>query len=140
MTRPGPNQPCPCGQGSKYKRCCRPFHRGQAAPTPVALMRSRYAAYAAGEVEYILATTDPDGPQFRADRPAWVADVQSFCDTTEFLGLDVLAASQDGDRGVVTFRARLSQGGRDASFAERSTFVRSDGRWLYSEGAPPQAN
>ncbi len=26
---PGPNQPCPCGSGKKYKKCC----KGQAAPT-----------------------------------------------------------------------------------------------------------
>ena len=62
------NQPCPCHSGRKAKSCCGPWLQGGAAPSPVALMRSRYAAYALGMTRYIMETTDPDGPLHEADR------------------------------------------------------------------------
>ena len=43
MSRPGRNQPCPCGSGRKTKRCCGEL-RGPAEP---ALARARLAHYAA---------------------------------------------------------------------------------------------
>lgn len=97
-------------------------------------MRSRYAAYARGAAAYVLATTDSAGPQARADRGAWEAEVSAFCRGTRFDGLEVLGSGADGDAGWVRFRARLSQGGRDASFVEKSRFVRREGRWLYHSG------
>lgn len=129
------NRPCPCHSGQKYKRCCAPFHGGAPAPDPTTLMRSRYAAYALGLVEYVLATTDPRGPQAERDRAAWAASVADFSRRTRFEGLEVQDAHTSGDEGQVRFRARLTQGGRDASFTERSLFVRRDGRWLYVSGS-----
>lgn len=127
----GPNQPCPCGRGAKYKRCCLPLHRGRPAPDPESLMRSRFAAYAAGEVEYVLATTHPVGPMGRIDQGAWEAEVRDFCRRTDFVGLEILDAGESGDTGWVRFRAHLLQAGQDASFVEHSHFVRRDGRWFY---------
>ncbi len=135
MPKPGPNQPCLCRSGHKYKRCCGPLHGGAPAATPEALMRSRYAAYALGLVDYILATTAPGGPQFRPDRRQWAADVAAFSRDHAFVGLEVEEAGAEGDEGWVQFNARLTRGGRDASFRERSTFVRRDGRWLYLSGS-----
>lgn len=94
-------------------------------------MRSRYAAYAVGEADYILATTDPTGPHFQEDRERWLEEVRGFCASTHFEALEVLAAEQDW----VSFRATLSQSGRDTSFSERSTFRRVDDRWVYHSGA-----
>jgi SEC-C motif-containing protein len=100
-------------------------------------MRSRYAAYAKGLVDYVIDTTDPAGPHFERDREAWAAALRAYCEHTRFDGLDILeAAEPDGDVGFVTFRARITQGGRDATFEERSRFRRVDGRWLYAEGTP----
>jgi SEC-C motif domain protein len=134
MAKHGPNDACPCHSGLKYKRCCGPLHGGGArAPTPEALMRSRYAAYALGLVDYVLATTDPEGPQAGPDRRAWAADVEGFIARTRFVGLEILGSGSgsDGDAGWVEFRASLMQGGRDASFVEKSAFVRRAGCWLY---------
>lgn len=95
-------------------------------------MRSRYAAYALGEVDYILDTTHPAGPLFRSDREAWRRDVAEFCEHTCFAGLRVISApTVRGDVGWVTFTASLSQAGHDASLHERSRFERLAGRWLY---------
>lgn len=130
--KPAPNGPCPCGSGRKLKRCCRRLHRGAAPADAEELMRSRYTAYATGEADYVLATTHPDGPQWRSDRDAWLADVRDFVGRTEFLGLRVTAREEVGERAWVTFRATLRQLGRDASFEERSEFRKGpDGRWAY---------
>jgi SEC-C motif-containing protein len=102
------------------------------AATPEALMRSRYSAYAVGDVDYIIATTDPEGPQFEGDRAAWVRSIAAFCEATRFEQLEIRAASPVTDEHArVEFFARLSRGGEDVSFVERSAFVRRDGRWLY---------
>ncbi len=99
-------------------------------------MRSRYTAYALGEVDYIIDTTHPDGPHHLTDRAAWADDVRGFCDRTRFEGLEILESGSEGEEGWVTFRARLSQRGADASFVERSRFLRSNGQWLYHSGQP----
>ncbi|WP_240455632.1 YchJ family protein [Halomonas faecis] len=36
---------CPCGNGSSLAGCCGRYHAGEPAPTPEALMRSRYSAF-----------------------------------------------------------------------------------------------
>jgi SEC-C motif-containing protein len=123
---------CRCHSGRTERRCCGPLHEGRPAPDPLALMRSRYAAYAKGLADYVADTTDPDGPQHRDDRAAWIAEIAAFCAATRFVGLDILdAPPPSGDDGIVVFRARIVQGGHDASFEERSRFRRRDGRWRY---------
>ena len=99
-------------------------------------MRSRYAAYVLGRTDYIMATTAPSGPRFRVDTADWAAEIERFSAGTRFRALAILDASPaDGDRATVTFRATLEQNGRDASFTERSVFVRGrDQRWRYHSG------
>jgi SEC-C motif-containing protein len=48
--------------------------KGTAIPeTPVDLMRSRYTAFAVGDIDYVLATHDPDtvGQVDRRNTEAW---------------------------------------------------------------------
>ena len=126
---------CRCHSRKVENRCCGPFHAGKPAPTPEALMRSRFAAYAKCLVDYVVETTDPEGPQWEGDLATWRERIAAFCEGTRFVGLDILdAPPASGDEGFVTFRAVLTQGGRDATFAERSRFTRVDGRWRYHSG------
>lgn len=99
-------------------------------------MRSRYAAYVLGRSDYIIATTAPSGPHFQVDTAGWAAEIERFSATTRFRALAILdSSSADGDRATVTLRATLEQSGRDASFTERSVFVRGrDRRWRYHSG------
>jgi len=123
---------CRCHSRRAEHRCCGPLHDGKQASTPLLLMRSRYAAFAKGLVDYLIATTCPDGPQFEADRAAWAASLAAHCRATRFVGLDILdAPAPESDFGEVTFRAHLVQGGRRFSFIERSAFRRTEGRWRY---------
>ena len=66
--------PCICGVGESTETHCGPILKGErAAETAEALMRSRYAAYALGEVDYILDTLHPEHRQDvdRAATEAW---------------------------------------------------------------------
>lgn len=125
---------CPCHSGRRYKRCCEPWHKGRPAPTPEALMRSRFSAYAMGLTDYILDTTDPDGPMWQADAVAWRAQVEDFSQGSRFRDLRILATDgghDDSDQGMVHFRCRLIVRNEEATLEERSRFRRVDGRWLY---------
>ncbi|MEZ4450342.1 MAG: YchJ family metal-binding protein [Nannocystaceae bacterium] len=126
------NAPCPCGSGIKFKRCCLPLHLGAAAATPEALMRSRYAAYAVGDLDYVISTTDPEGPAYRRDRAAWTEELRQFAALTTFEALEIREVGPvTGDLGEVRFFARLRRGGADVSFEERSLFAHRGGRWYY---------
>jgi SEC-C motif-containing protein len=131
-----PTKPCPCGSGDPYQSCCAPYHRGKPAPTPEALMRSRFTAYAIGEPNYIMDTTHPDGDGYQHDRAAWRKQLRAYMKGTQFLALHVTGRelSDDDETGFVTFHALLAQGGQNASFIERSRFVKQGGRWLYIDG------
>lgn len=135
-TKIAPSAPCPCNSSQPYKACCAPYHKGQPAPTPEALMRSRYSAYAVGDVDYIMATTHPDNGGYMADKAAWRKQLRAYVNATDFLGLLVHERNTDadGERGTVRFSAALAQNGLPAPFSETSVFVRVKGRWLYRSG------
>ena len=124
---------CPCHSRKKYRRCCGPYHAGKPAPTPVALMRSRFAAYAMGDADYVMATTDPSGPHYESDADQWKASIVAFCQGTRFASLRIVDWSEVDGRGFVHFEAGLFRGQTDVSFAERSRFVQVQGRWLYTD-------
>ena len=125
------NKPCPCHSGRKTKSCCGPWLKGEPAPSPVALMRSRYTAYAMGLTTYIMDTTDPEGPVHEQDRARWSASIDAFCTATDFEGLEIHDHGQDITEGYVDFSVRLSASGEDRSFREHSRFRQHGGRWLY---------
>ena len=133
------NKPCPCQSGKKAKKCCAPILKGRPAPTPEALMRSRYTAYATGNVNYIMKTTHPDGDHYREDKDAWLDDINVFCRECSFNGLKVENAETQDTKGWVTFHANISRGNEDLSFTERSFFVLENGQWLYHSAASTDA-
>jgi len=126
----GVNTPCPCGSGKKYKKCCSPFHKGAQPKDALALMKSRYSAYAAGESSYILKTTHPDNPEFSEDTKTWKASVDAFCKNTKFLKLEILDFCDGEEEAFVTFAAHLDSG----VLREKSRFVRESGKWYYHSG------
>jgi SEC-C motif-containing protein len=110
------------------------LHRGDEAQSPEALMRSRYVAYAGGLVDYLIETTDPSGPQWRANDEIWRQELIAYTEATDFTGLEVLDAGVDLKGGFVHFAVTYRQRGEDLTFSERSRFTRVDGRWLYHSG------
>lgn len=97
-------------------------------------MRSRYSAYALHLVDYVIDTTHPDNPQYMSDRVAWRRELEAFANGTQFIFLKIFDFT-DGDKiAYVTFNASLLFRGRDASFTEKSTFLKEGDRWLYKFG------
>jgi SEC-C motif-containing protein len=130
-----PTDPCPCFSSRSYQACCQCWHQGKPAPSPEALMRSRFAAYALANVGYIVRTTHPQSPHMQANQKEWRQDLKIFCRQTDFLGLQILQVGKiEDDVGWVTFRAVLMQAGKDASFIEKSRFEKENGRWCYHSG------
>ena len=118
---------CPCDSGQTYGDCCHPWHAGLAtgvfAPTPEALMRSRYSAYVLGLLDYLLATWH-----------ASTAPGDLELSPVKWLGLEVRHAQTTGDAGVVEFVARYRDNGKGVRLHEISRFVRENGAWRYIDG------
>ena len=128
---------CPCCSGQPYATCCQPVHLGKVRPSPTHLMRARYAAYALGNVRFILQTEQPNPPRTAKEQAAHRLSLKQFCQSTQFLGLQILAESRLSDsQATVTFRATLLQNGQDASFTEKSLFGLRNGRWFYVSAIP----
>jgi SEC-C motif-containing protein len=123
---------CPCGSEKQFKLCCEPFLSGANKPRTVQqLMRSRYSAYALGGYgDYLLATWHPrTAPKVSA---AYLSTVEQ-----KWLGLTVLAHTQQGNTGTVEFTARYAEeDGAVHIHHEISRFVRINGHWLYVDAAP----
>ena len=93
-------------------------------------MRSRFSAYALGLVDYVIDTTDPAGSKYKSPRAIWKQELETFCQTTQFLELEIMSATEN----IVTFRVYLIQSGKPSPYIERSIFTRPNGRWLYFDG------
>src|SRR3954468_12708379 len=103
-------EPCPCGSGMPEAACCGRYHRGERAPTAVALMRSRYTAYVRGEIDYLVATHDAS-TRGSLD----VAAAATWSRNTQWQGLEIVDTEAGGERevaGVVEFIARGVTAGR----------------------------
>lgn len=113
---------CYCDQDLDFTDCCEPYLSGQELPpTPVALMRSRYSAFATMNVQYLIETWDE---RFRP------ANLQ-LEPKQQWLGLKIIHHQTQGDHGEVKFVARYKVNGKGYRLEEHSLFHRNDGRWYY---------
>ncbi|WP_166265580.1 YchJ family protein [Marinobacter caseinilyticus] len=122
------NQPCPCGSDHPYEACCGVFHGGAKAPTPEALMRSRFSAFVLGKADYLRQTWHT------STRPTSL----NLDDSPRWQSLSVLSASQHGDQGTVHFRAVYKDQADWGYLEEASEFIREFGVWYYLAGNPTQ--
>ncbi|MEN8661264.1 MAG: YchJ family metal-binding protein [Lentimonas sp.] len=124
---------CPCGSDLAYEACCLRYHAAaEKAPTAEALMRSRYAAYVLGLVDYLAATTHPS-----ARAKDLTAAYQQTFETIQWIGLEVCSTFQGGasdKTGKVEFKATYLQGGQTSVHHEHSRFKRHSGDWHYQGG------
>lgn len=124
--------PCPCGSGANLQDCCGRYVLGQAhAPTAEALMRSRYTAFALGQVDYLIATHHPT-QRHPNERQQLIQSIEN----TTWLGLRVLKTQQgqaEDRQGQVEFIAYY-QDPKPGQIHERSRFVKQRDRWFYVDG------
>jgi SEC-C motif domain protein len=101
------------------------LHHGERqAQTAEQLMRSRYAAYARGDADYLFRTWHP------RTRPVDVT-VDPGIVWTGLEVLDTVAGGPGEDHGEVEFSARYESAGHRDTLRERSRFERRAGRWFY---------
>lgn len=90
-------------------------------------MRSRYSAYAVGDLNYVFRTWHP---RTRPD------DVLPSTGVT-WRGLEIIDAVDGGpedDEGVVEFIAHFETDAGQDALHERSRFARRANRWMYLDG------
>lgn len=124
---------CPCGSEQSFQLCCSPFHEGIRFPeTAEKLMRSRYSAFAVGNLPYLKETI--------AGKAALTLDsdnLSQVLNTHQWLGLDIVSSTEDQqntDHATVEFRALYDNQGKYGLLHERSEFKRINGRWYYVAG------
>jgi SEC-C motif domain protein len=123
---------CPCGTGLKYAECCQPFHKKESnAPTAEKLMRSRYSAYAVGDIDHIERTNDPAGRE-SFDRESST----TWSKTSKWLGLEIVSTKEGqatDQSGEVEFNARYEREGKEHVHYEVGLFTRIDSVWYYKD-------
>jgi SEC-C motif-containing protein len=95
-------------------------------------MRSRYTAFATGNVDYILQTHDPDR---RSDVDA--NSTEQWSKNSEWLGFELIESDKgqpNDDAGVVEFVARYKIKGVTLTHRERSVFRKHGDRWVFVDG------
>ena len=110
-----------------YAECCGPLHDGQPADTALALMRSRFSAFAVGDADYLMASWHHE------TRPRRLT-LEDSVSWRRLQIVDTDAGGEDDTTGVVEFRAQYERGGSRHILHERSRFARVSGRWVYVDG------
>jgi SEC-C motif-containing protein len=117
---------CPCGSQESYANCCEPLHKGEAAPSAEALMRSRYSAYVLGLSDYLQKSWHS------SKRPSRVRLFDH-----QWIGLKIVsteAGQTDDNNDIVEFIAKYKQNGKAFRLHERSRFIKEKGHWFYVDG------
>lgn len=110
-----------------YVDCCGPYLAGKkTAPTPEALMRSRYTSFKRGKMDYIAAT--------QVDTAEIAANGKSA--SIHWLKLEIVhtALAPDGKAGVVEFKAHYQYRGEKHVLHEMSQFRLEGSCWRYVDG------
>ncbi len=124
---------CPCCSKEIYQECCQPMHDGAFPENALALMRSRYSAYALSLPEYIMRTTHPDHGDRLLNKEEWKMKILDFSRTTQFHRLDIVNFQDGADEAFVTFIAHLSQEKQPMQLHEKSRFLKIGSQWLYRD-------
>ncbi len=123
---------CPCGSGKPYSECCEPIIKGHSlAPTPEALMRSRYTAYAKHEVQWLKESLDPS-QQTDYDEKS----VEDWSKRSQWLGIQILQTKTEEEKNIgwVEFVCKYKQGTVAREHHELSEFHKVKGAWLFYDG------
>jgi SEC-C motif-containing protein len=124
---------CPCGTGKAYAECCQPAIKGERpAQSAEALMRSRYAAYAKVETDYIFETTHPKHREGYDH-----AGTKEWAEGAEWQSLEIVsttAGGADDTTGEVEFVARYTEKGEPRVHHEVALFKKEKDTWFFTDG------
>jgi SEC-C motif-containing protein len=130
---------CPCRLQDQKKltfaECCEPFITGKKkAPTAEALMRSRYTAYTAKNIDYISDTQIVlENETFNKD------EAKKWAESSEWQGLEIkktLKVETSDNSGTVEFVAHYKDkaSGTELHHHETALFQKKEGAWMIKEG------
>ena len=99
-------------------------------------MRSRFSAYALGEIDYLWRTLDPEHPERARSAAEHAAAIRAARRTLRYVRLRVFDREEDpvAEAGRVLFHAELYEAGKERSFLELSSFRRRADGWRYHSG------
>jgi len=125
------NKPvCPCGSNLQYDFCCRIFHDNIKIPlTAESLMRSRFTAYAMKNEAYLLETWE------ESKRPKEIGFSKEIAEWTKLEIVNTKKGKEKDSKGIVEFKAYYTQDDETYVMNEISRFIKSSGRWLYTDGS-----
>ena len=130
---PSDSNNCPCGSGKPFENCCEPILLGRKhAPTAVALMRARYAAYALGSIDFLY---ESSGPRVRKEFDA--DGCKRWSESAEWTGIDIIhteAGGEEDETGIVEFIAHYTIKEKPFDHHETSQFAKIDGVWRFIDG------
>ncbi len=118
---------CFCGSAIPFQNCCQKYIDGtQKAPTALALMKSRYAAFATQQADYLLNTTHSSQRKYYSK-----ADILNWATANEWQKLEIISFTEN----TVEFKAYfLDEKKQNQIHYEFSTFKKENGSWFYVDG------
>lgn len=122
---------CPCGSSKSIENCCELYYKNVNAPTALLLMKSRYSAYAIGNVDYLVETTHPLRQHNLSKK-----DIKQWSEENTWQALEIVASKElSAVKSEVEFKAFfLDKKGKPTVHHELSTFDKIEGKWYYSNG------
>ena len=118
---------CPCCSGKLYEECCELFHSKKKFPkTAEELMRSRYAAFAIPNGDYLWETTLPNKRKFHHK-----TELENWGKENTWTKLEIIKSSEK----EVEFKAYFTDKfGKENIHHEFSTFKKVNKKWYYVSG------
>lgn len=118
---------CYCGSSKPFESCCDRYISGaQKAPTALALMKSRYSAYASHQTDYLLATTHISERKYYSKE-----EILHWAKSNKWQKLEIIAVTDD----TVEFKAfYFDENNENRVHHELSTFKQENGSWFYVNG------
>ncbi|TDX09671.1 YchJ family protein [Flavobacterium sp. S87F.05.LMB.W.Kidney.N] len=121
------NKICFCDTGLLFENCCGLYlDTSQKAPSALALMRSRYSAYASHNADYLLETTYSSERKYYS-KP----EILRWAVSNKWQKLEILSFTEN----TVEFKAYfLDSNNKPQVHYEFSTFKFENGSWYYVDG------
>lgn len=118
---------CFCDTGLLFENCCGLYlEKNQKAPTAIALMRSRYAAYASHNAAYLLETTYISERKYYSK-----SEILKWATFNKWQKLEILSFTEN----TVEFKAHfLDAADKPQTHYEFSTFKFENEEWFYVDG------
>ncbi|PJJ08071.1 SEC-C motif-containing protein [Flavobacterium sp. 1] len=118
---------CYCGSYKSFDTCCSLHISGvQKAPTALALMKSRYTAYATHQADYLLATTHSSERKYYSKE-----EILHWATANTWQKLEIISATEN----TVEFKAHyIDADNASQVHHEFSTFKQENGSWFYVDG------